>query len=260
MKNPDIRLVLTDFDGTVVQFGKHEVSERVRNAVIDCENQGVKVAAVTGRYFSMAQPVLKILGFDDLCIFDNGASIIHSRTGELVWSKWLEPDALRQVARIIAPASRLIDYTPDHEEHIPADNESELIELINRPASHVFGLVELDQLDAVKEQLSQVPDITFYTAASTRGETDCLGIQVNHVQADKYHGVHALREITGIARENTLAIGDGDNDLALFRNAGLKIAMGNATDELKAEADYVVASVDDDGFVEAMERFVLRQQ
>src|SRR4051812_1705417 len=97
----EIKLVLTDFDGTVVQFGKHEVSDSVRQAVIACEDKGVKVAAVTGRYFEMAQPVLEVLGFDDLCVFDNGASIMHPRTGELVWSKWLAVEQIKQVAKIL---------------------------------------------------------------------------------------------------------------------------------------------------------------
>lgn len=254
----NIELVLTDFDGTVVQFGKHEVSERVREAVISCEDNGVRVAAVTGRYFEMAQPVLEILGFDDLCIFDNGASIMHARTGELVWSKWLEAEQLKRVAQIIVPACRIIDYDPGHNEHTPADNELVLVGQVVQPSSHVFGLLELSRADEVLAQLAEVPDITFYTAPSTRGETDCLGIQVNHAQADKYHGVHALRDILGISKERTLAIGDGDNDISLFENAGIRVAMGNATDRLKAVADFVVGSVDEDGFVEAMERFVLK--
>ncbi|MDB5181903.1 MAG: yidA [Candidatus Saccharibacteria bacterium] len=253
-----IKLVLTDFDGTVVQFGKHEVSNEVRQAVVACENQGIKVVAVTGRYFQMAQPVLEVLGFDDLCIFDNGASIIHARTGELVWSKWLEVEQVQHVAHILAPNSRLIDYDPGHNEHEPADNESELIDQIAQGTSHVYSLVEMSHIDETIARLSEVPDVTFYTAASTRGETDCLGIQINHAQADKYHGVHALRKILGIPKEQTLAIGDGDNDVSLFENAGIRVAMGNATEKLKAAADHIVATVDDDGFVEAMERFVLR--
>jgi hypothetical protein len=69
--------------------------------------------------------------------------------------------------------------------------------------------------------------------------------------------VEALRNITHSLKEQTLAIGDGSNDLSLFQNAGFRVAMGNASDELKDAADYVVGSVDEDGFAEAMDRFVL---
>lgn len=254
----NIELVLTDFDGTVVQFGKHEVSERVRESVIACEDRGIKVIPVTGRYFKMAQPVLEVLGFDDLGIFDNGASIMDVKTGELVWSKWLEPEQVKRVAKILAPVSRIIDYNPDHNVHTPADNELEVIDQIDYSASHVFGLVGQNHLAKTAAALRKVPGITFYTAPSTDGLADCMGFQVNHISADKFHGVHALRDILGISKENTLAIGDGENDHSLFENAGFRVAMGNATEGLKAAADHVVASVDEDGFVEAMERFVLR--
>lgn len=254
----DVKLVLTDFDGTVAQIGKHIVSERVREAVIACENKGVRMVPITGRYYAAAQPVLEVLGFEDLGIFDNGASIMNCKTGELVWSQWMDPAAIRQVAKILAPAALLIDYTEDHEEHEPADNELERIELVDSPASHVYALLPVKDMEIATTQLARIPGITFYTAISSKANSsDCLGIQVNHNKADKFHGAEALRNLLGIAKEHTLAIGDGDNDVPLFNNAAVKIAMGNATELLKASADYVVASVDEDGFAEAMDRFVL---
>lgn len=255
----DIKLVLTDFDGTVTEFGKHVVSEKVRQAVIACEEAGVRMVPVTGRYFEMARPVLELLGFDGLGIFDNGASIQDCKTGEVVWSKWLEPDVVRQVARVLAPASRILDYTDDHDLHVPADNELERIEkLATKLTSHVFGLVAIDKLDEIRSSLDAIEGISYYTAASTDGNPGYIGIQVNHVNADKFHGVSALRDIIGIPIGQTLAIGDGDNDISLFENAAIKIAMGNATEGLKSKADHIVGRVDDDGFADAMATFVLK--
>jgi hydroxymethylpyrimidine pyrophosphatase-like HAD family hydrolase len=161
------------------------------------------------------------------------------------------------VATVLAPVCRWIDYVEEHEEHAPADNELERIKLIDKPVSHVYALVGLEDIEKVNVALGKIPGITFYWAPSTRGDLTCQGVQVNHIEADKFHGVAALRQLTGIAKENTLAIGDGTNDLSLFQNAGIKVAMGNASDELKAAADFVVADVANDGFVEAMERLVL---
>jgi len=256
---PDIKLVLTDMDGTIVQFGKHEVSERVREAVIACENVGIKVAAVTGRPFEMAQPVLEILGFEDLCVFDNGATIINPKTGEVVYAQLMEAETVRQVANAVLPFAKIIDYAVNLDEHVPADNEAERIAAIDFAAASAYALVSPDKLDDVSRELDKIADISYYDAASTRSEyPDYRGLQITHIRATKFHGVEALRAISGISKEETLGIGDHDNDLPLFENAGLKIAMGNASDKLKAEADHIVASVDDDGFVEAMERFVLK--
>ena len=256
----EIKLVLTDFDGTVAEMGKHIVSDAVRRSVIECEDNGIQVVPVTGRYHRMAQPVLEILGFDGLGVFDNGATIQECTTGRIVWSKWMDSDIVRRVAAICAPVSFDIDYTDEHIQHMPRDDELELIHDIARPAPYVYALIDSAKIDSVKEKLDYIPGITFYTAPSTNDKwSDAVGIQVNDVSADKFHGVDALRNITGITKEYTLAIGDGDNDLALFDNAGTKVAMGNATDLLKTKADYIVTSVDQDGFVEAMNKYVLKK-
>jgi Cof subfamily protein (haloacid dehalogenase superfamily) len=257
----NIELVLTDFDGTVVQFGKHIVSDTVREAVIACEEQGVKVVPVTGRYYGMAHSVLELLGFDGLGIFDNGASIIDCKTGDLVWSQWLATATVQKVAQALAPLSISLDFTPDHDEHEPADNEQERIAALSEPTSHVFSLVAAKDIEAAQNLLDEIPGITYYLAPSTYTEwPDAFGFQITHERANKFHGAEALRGLLGIPKERTLAIGDGANDLPLFENAGLKIAMGNATDALKAQADHEVATVDEDGFAEAMARFVLTPQ
>ena len=256
----EIKLVLTDFDGTVAQMGRHIVSDAVREAIIACEESGVRMVPVTGRYYEMARPVLEILGFEDLGIFDNGATIQNCKTGEIIWRKWMEPELAKQVARICVPGAYDVDYTDEHIQHAPVENELELVEDINRPVPHVYALVNPDRVEQISEQLDKIEGITYYTAPGANDKwPDAIGIQVNHIEADKFHGVNALREIVGIPLEETLAIGDGDNDVALFKNANLKIAMGNATDLLKEQADYIVASIDHDGFVEAMNTHVLKK-
>ena len=65
-----------------------------------------------------------------------------------------------------------------------------------------------------------------------------------------------LQNLYGISKEETLTIGDHNNDIELLQSGGVKVAMGNATDELKAIADYVTDTVDNDGFAKAIEKFV----
>jgi hypothetical protein len=62
----------------------------------------------------------------------------------------------------------------------------------------------------------------------------------------------------GVSREETLAIGDGDNDVEMVEWAGLGVAMGNATPAVKAVADWIAPSVDEDGVAVALLRYVLR--
>jgi hydroxymethylpyrimidine pyrophosphatase-like HAD family hydrolase len=61
----------------------------------------------------------------------------------------------------------------------------------------------------------------------------------------------------GLNPDHTMAFGDGGNDSTMVRRAGIGVAMGNAIDELKAEADYITASVDDEGVRKALQHFGL---
>lgn len=253
----DITLVLTDMDGTIVQEDRHEVSEKVRESIVAAEKKGIKVIPVTGRPYEMAKNVMTILGFDGLAVLDGGATIRKVTSGEIVWSKWLDAATLKQVVGTVLPYTKnFIDYFPGFVEIEPSEAD---VTAIDWAAPYVFLELSNEDVSTVEALLTAIPEIvTFCHPRQSR--TGLTGMAINHSQADKYHGIEALRTLLGIDRKHTMGIGDSSNDVPLFKNAGLKIAMGNANDKLKAEADYIVGPVDQDGFAEAMERFVLRSE
>ena len=71
----------------------------------------------------------------------------------------------------------------------------------------------------------------------------------------KPRGIRCFMERHGFTREQTMAFGDGGNDIAMLRFAGIGVAMGNANDEVKASADYVTDDVDHDGIMNALRHF-----
>ncbi len=250
----NIKLVLTDVDGTLTEAFAHTVSDDVRKAVIAAEDAGIKVVPVTGRPYNMGLPIFNLLGFNDLCVVDNGATIRKVKTGEIVWSQWLSVDTIRSIIKIVAPLAAIIDYDAGQDEHKPVADEHELVQ---ESAADVYATIPVDSIPKVEQALSIIPDIHFYWAKSAR-DPGSLGVQITHKLGTKFHGIEVLREHVGIPLQNTLGIGDGINDLALFENSGLKIAMGNSVLELKSAADHIVADVEHDGFVEAMQKFVLK--
>ena len=74
-------------------------------------------------------------------------------------------------------------------------------------------------------------------------------------EASKYCAVKFLQKYWGINDNETLCIGDQNNDIELLRAGGIKVAMGNATEELKKNADFITDTVYNDGFVKAINRF-----
>ena len=80
-------------------------------------------------------------------------------------------------------------------------------------------------------------------------------LEFSNPEASKKCAVEFLQNYWGLKKEEILTSGDQNNDIALLEAGGLKIAMGNATEELKEIADYITESVFEDGFVCAMEKF-----
>ena len=67
--------------------------------------------------------------------------------------------------------------------------------------------------------------------------------------------MEAMLRHFGIAPEESMAFGDGENDLTMLLRAGIGVAMGTASDEVKRQADWATASVDEDGIVKALQHF-----
>ena len=82
-------------------------------------------------------------------------------------------------------------------------------------------------------------------------------LDVTHPLASKGAVVHYLSRELGIPTDEIATIGDSENDVSMFEKGGFAIAMGNANDEVKAQADAVVADCDSEGFAEAIEKHVL---
>ena len=97
----------------------------------------------------------------------------------------------------------------------------------------------------------EIPDIEITGALSNNIEVNAKGV-------NKGRGLMILGELLGIHREEIMAVGDGSNDIAMLREAGLGVAMENATEAVKAAADVVTLSNDQEGAAAAIEKYVLQ--
>jgi Cof subfamily protein (haloacid dehalogenase superfamily) len=80
--------------------------------------------------------------------------------------------------------------------------------------------------------------------------------EIANKEATKGNAIKFLANKYGIKIEEVMAIGDQNNDIEMVETAGVGVAMGNGTEEIKKAADYITTSVDEDGFVKAVNKFV----
>lgn len=129
----------------------------------------------------------------------------------------------------------------------------------NRAASdkvNVMYIMQCSEADgqALLKVLGKISNITASGVLSWTGEG--LDIHVTHREATKEHAIAELLKILNLSKDETIGVGDGNNDVHLFKGVDKKVAMGNATDLLKSQADSVCASVDEDGLAQLIEELI----
>ena len=121
------------------------------------------------------------------------------------------------------------------------------------------GYGAVDKIVAASTNHAMLADLEGELSAALQGQARAVRSQpyyldVTHPDADKGQGVAALAEVMGVPMDQVAVVGDAHNDVPMFHRAGLSIAMGQASDDVKAQANFVTASNEEDGLAQAIER------
>jgi Cof subfamily protein (haloacid dehalogenase superfamily) len=247
----DIKLVVFDLDGTAIPV---EFSGLPSKRVVDVVNESkkyVKVAAATGRPFYNASKILSMLSLTEPCIVSGGSQIVDPRTGEVLWEKMMAQESVEAVLSIIKDLPYKI-YTSDNPMLLKPGDISDI------KSERVIFIMYVEKSDALKmvADLREIKDVDAHAMASwEKGKMD---VHVTHISATKKNAMAELLRMLNVSKENVMSVGDGGNDLPLFELSGFKVAMGNAGQDLKARADAVTLSVEEDGLAEALTQYVIK--
>lgn len=263
-----IRLVALDLDGTLIS-SKLDVSIVVKNAIARARDAGVEFTMATGRMFVAARPFAQAIGIDGPIVCYQGAATYVVATAERLSHVPLPVDVGETVfARAAQDGVRALGYFEDTLYTEVDDRYTQAYTRLARVEPHVVGPLTRFFRDRPTTKINCVTDAE---VAGAYAETlkDFLGgrayvtrsqpdfVEVIDPSVDKGRALAAVAQYYGVALHETMAVGDSWNDVPLLSSAGLAVAMGTAPPELRAQADAVVAGVEDDGVAEAIERFVL---
>ena len=267
-----VRLMAIDVDGTLLD-GSHRLRADVREAVNRLAAAGCAVALATARG---PQAVVEIVGqFDfapSLICFSGGwigeldstsmrllsvrldrrlpADIARSIVSQAI-NQGVEPNVftpetwrVRKLTDEIVEETRIVNLQPLVSDELLADDvEPSKIMLISRLE------VADEALLPIERSIESISTITF----SKRNYLEILPVGVNKAKA-----VAALAQFLGVDLSEVAAIGDGLNDLEMLSEAGFAIAMGNASDRVKAAADLIVGSNNEAGVAQAVNEILAR--
>ena len=257
----DIRAVFFDIDGTLVSFNTHAVPRSAVEALAELRRRGIMTFIATGRMPSMI-PLPAEMEFDGYVTY-NGALCL-SASGETIFANPLPHEDLTVLAGHLKHDKFAVAFLKRHDMTVNLIDERlrEMVALIDIDLPRIEDpeisiREEVYQLciyvDRQKER--QVLDSVLRGCESNRWSE--IFADVNARGNDKALGIEQMITRYGIDREQIMAFGDGGNDTSMLRYAGVGVAMGGAAEEVRGAADYVAATVDDDGIASALRHFGL---
>ncbi len=286
-----IQVIATDIDGTLLN-DQHEISRENFNAICEAQAAGKHVLVATGRSIIAAKQFLAKWEISCGLICANGA-IVTDEDGNLIHKGTISREEMHKVVSLMAENNFYIEiytnkgnFTKDFRKQPHQDRLVEILMNAHRKDStedvlkYMYTSLANGQLLVVDEYNDVLDDeqLEFYKIFGINGlkeemdfvwkaleQNDAIGIttswtdniEINAAGTSKGNALTTYTQKFGYKIEETMAIGDSDNDLSMLEIAGLSVAMGNATDKIKACCDVMTTSNDENGVAEAIRRYVL---
>lgn len=261
-----IRFVVSDVDGTLVDRDK-----RLRPATAEAVGRitaaGIGFTVISARPPSGVLPIADALGLDGPIAAFNGGTVF--RRPDRVMEEHLVPAGVaRGMLELAAGSGADVWVFADgrwHADdldnpHVPRErrsaNQEPVVTADFGPLAERAGKITLvsDDPPVLAELLERGRDR--YGAEATIAQSQTYYLDVTALQANKGAGVEALARAAGVAMDEVMVLGDMRNDLPMLTRAGLAVAMGQAPDDVKAEAHWISAPNDEDGVARALDRLL----
>jgi len=255
-----IKAIFFDIDGTLVSFNTHRIPDSTKKALTLLREKGIKVFIATGRPF-ISIDNLEGLEFDAYITLNGGYCLTGN--GEVIYKNSI-PSA--DIQSLIECQKKTMSFP------CMAATENEVtINFIDENVEHILKLINFSR--PVIKDFETIKDKEIFQLMAFVNEDkekslmrdvliNCIPTRWNPLFTDiikkgnsKQTGMDKLLEHYQIKLEETMAFGDGGNDIPMLKHAGTGIAMRNANDDVKQFADYITDSVDEDGIWNALTKF-----
>jgi Cof subfamily protein (haloacid dehalogenase superfamily) len=240
---------------------------RTRAAIAATRTAGIHVVLVTGRMFQAVRPYALEAGLDDPVVCYQGAVVAEPVSGRWLRHVPIPLELAREtiaavnvegfglncyvddelyVAEVTPEARRYADF-----QHLELHAVGDLLDWLDQPPTKLVVIEDPEVLDDLKQRMLARFDGRLYISKSLPYFLEFASPDVT-----KAAGLDFLSERVGFSREQTVAFGDGENDVELIDWVGYGVAVANAHDRVKEVADFVCPSVDEEGVAQVLEAFL----
>lgn len=254
-----IKAVFFDIDGTLVSFNTHKLPESTIRALARLREKGIKIFIATGRQLQSINN-LGTEEFDGYVTLNGGYCLAGK--DQVIYKHNIPSEDIEALIRY-----------QENEEAFPCalvEEDGIYLNYKDRSVEEIFGMINFPEPPLRPLRENRGKEVFQLIAFFTPGQEERIMSVLPHCESTRWNplfadvvpegsskaiGIDKIIEHYGISLEETMAFGDGGNDMAMLRHAGIGVAMGNAEDEVKEAADYVTTSVDEDGILNALRHF-----
>ncbi|WP_024406703.1 sugar-phosphatase [Streptococcus suis] len=267
-----IKLVAIDIDGTLLN-SQHQITAEVHSAIQEAKKAGVKIVIATGRPISGVQAILEELNLTeagDYVITFNGGLVQDAATGEdivkdtLTYEDYLDIESAARKLKLPMHASTKEGiYTANRNIGKYTIYESTLV------SAPIFYRTpeEMADKEIIKTMMVDEPEIldaaipllpTSLTEKYNVAKSAPFYLEITPKTVNKGQAIIHLSEKLGLTMDQTMAIGDQENDRPMLEVVGNPVVMENGNPELKKIAKYITKSNDESGVAHALREWVLK--
>lgn len=257
-----IKAIFFDIDGTLLSFKTHTVPLSTIDAINIVKQKGIKVILATGRLLKQVKN-LGGIEFDGF-ITVNGSYCVTTE-GEVIGKRLIPREELESLLTyqqnimkfpfaFMVQEGSFVNYIDDTVQLI-----SDLVKVPVPPVKDLHTMVdeEVLQINLYVDKLTEEKIMQEALVSCESSRWHPIFADVNVKGTNKSVGIDEFLSYYNIDKSETMAFGDGGNDIEMLKHVGIGVAMGNAGDDVKAVADYITDGVDDNGVANALRHYGL---
>lgn len=264
-------VIVLDLDGTLTNSNK-VITPRTKDALMKAQCAGKKVVLASGRPTGGIVKLADELRLDEyggFILSFNGGHIINYADGTIVYDKTVPMELTADIYREAKAAGLgivtytdseiILGFAPDQYtelegkiNHMPLREAEDFVHIVDFPVNKFLLTGDPEVVVAAQEHMREVfgEQLNIF-----RSEPYFLEMMPQSI--DKAYSLSILLDYLKTDRTHMICCGDGFNDRSMIQMAGLGVAMANAQEEVKAAADYITRSNDEDGIADVVYQFML---
>lgn len=266
----EYKLIAMDLDGTLNNDRK-VIAEKTKAALMAAQKRGIRLALASARPspgLYKERDILRLQDHGGILMSYNGGRIVDAGTGKVLFETGMDLQETKQVLRQLEslPVTPILDdgiqfyvtskdgYKVDYEcknNNMVCTEVGNLADFLTFAPIKILMSVQPEELAQVQRQIA-----AFLPDSLTVVQTAAFYLEVIPKVINKGQGIRDICGVLGISTDEVISFGDAANDIPMLRTAGMGVAMGNSTEEVKAAADMVTLSNNEDGIAAALEKLL----